>query len=197
MFKLNNSNLGFLPFTDIYFRQTDDLGDGKHLVCFYGKMVYIWNMDIHDKLFLLVLVMMVTIYVMGLFIWKYYDSFEFKDKLIIGCLRIIFMIGVLVYLCFNYSGINSFFLAWFPFLIIGGIYKLIRQYQLKGDEFLINDKITFIYFEILAYVAMALYFGFIEKGGFRLLMVAITAICIVYCLKRLMKLYRSEPKAEG
>ncbi len=127
-------------------------------------------MDLQVTLFVWYNLSLVILFIMSLLFWKYYHVFEFRDKLILNYLGLIFGLGMFVFLYFDYPSSNSFWLVILPFSILYGIYRLRRLYQTKGLPLnMIRDKIALKLLNICSITAIVIYFSF--SGTFNILII--------------------------
>ena len=90
-------------------------------------------MELQDTLFIWFNVSIVVMFIMGCFLYKYYPSFHYKDKLIIAYLRFIFTLAVVLYIINAYK-IDHVILVFMPSSLIYGIYQLVKLHQTKGEQ---------------------------------------------------------------
>jgi len=90
-------------------------------------------MELQDTLFIWFNVSIVVMFIMGCFLYKYYPTYHYKDKLIIEYLRLVFMLGIVIYLIVNYK-LDHPLLIFIPAGFILGIYQIVRLHQSKGEK---------------------------------------------------------------
>jgi len=107
-------------------------------------------MELQDTLFIWFNVSIVVMFIMGCFLYKYYPSFHYKDKLIIEYLRLVFMLAIVIYLMATYK-FDHPILVFIPAGFIHAIYQIVRLHKSKGEQLYpsINDK------KVIAWVQIA------------------------------------------
>ncbi len=90
-------------------------------------------MELQDTLFIWFNVSVVVMFMMGCFLYKYYPTFDYKDKLIIAYLRMVFILGIAVYIVVKYK-FDQPILIFMPAGFIYGIYRIVRLHQTKGEQ---------------------------------------------------------------
>jgi hypothetical protein len=149
-------------------------------------------MNLQDSLFVWYNLSIVAFFIMGLFLWKYYSLFEFRDKLILAYLGQLVGIAMFIFLCFDYPGSNSFFLAAYPFFLIQGVYRLIRLHQNKGEELnQFRDKLVRKSLNLLALIGVMIYFYFNDRND-NMIMIIICCCILIAGIYDLKKFFRSK-----
>ena len=147
-------------------------------------------MELQDTLFIWFNVSIVVMFIMGCFLYKYYPTFHYKDKLIIAYLRFIFTLAVVLYIINAYK-IDHVILVFMPASLIYGVYQIVMLHKTKGEQLspTLTDKKLLAWLQIFTAI-LGIIFIEVNKHHLSRTIFAIFVLYFLFSIKKFFDLRR-------
>ncbi len=147
-------------------------------------------MELQDTLFIWFNMSLVIMYIMGIFLYKYYPQFQYKDKLIITYLQFFMTIAVMAYIVF-FNILNQMYIVFIPTGIIYSIYRIVRLHRTKGEQLspTLTDKKFLAWLQIFTAI-LGIIFIEVNKHYLSRTIFAIFVLYLLFAVKKLFDLRR-------
>ena len=145
-------------------------------------------MELQDTLFIWFNVSIVAMFIMGCFLYKYYPSFQYKDKLIITYLQLLFGIAFMIYLLI-FNKVYPIFIVFIPTSLIYGVYKIVKLHKTKGEQLspTLTDKKLLAWLQIFTAI-LGIIFIAVNKHHLSRTIFAIFVLYLLFSVKKLFDL---------